>query len=101
MEITSRVSHLKHLVKKNCPPWRGNISIPILLSIDRNALLQSGVNINTTRYWLGHTNLETTNHYSEINLEMKRKVLDNYLPISKRKRPWKQNKNLLQWLESL
>lgn len=65
------------------------------------ALLQSGVDINTIRAWLGHTNLETTNRYAEINLEMKRKVLNNYLPLSKTKKPWKQDKNLLQWLEAL
>ena len=64
-------------------------------------LLQSGVDINTIRAWLGHTNLETTNRYAEINLEMKRKVLDNYLPIAKAKRPWKNNQRLIQWLESL
>jgi len=64
-------------------------------------LLQSGVDINTIRAWLGHTRLETTNRYAEINLEMKRKVLDNYLPISKNSRPWKRSDQLIQWLESL
>ena len=64
-------------------------------------LLQSGVDINTIRAWLGHTNLETTNRYAEINLEMKRKVLKNYLPIPTDKHPWKQNSDLLQWLENL
>lgn len=65
------------------------------------ALLQAGVDINTIRAWLGHVNLETTNRYAEINLDMKRKILNKYLPISKTKRSWKQNKNLVQWLESL
>jgi site-specific recombinase XerD len=64
-------------------------------------LLQSGVDINTIRAWLGHTNLETTNRYAEINLEMKRKVLEKYLPNHKTDQPWKQNQDLLQWLESL
>ena len=65
------------------------------------ALLQSGVDINTIRAWFGHTSLETTNRYAEINLDMKRKVLNKYLPVNKTKRHWKQNKNLIQWLESL
>lgn len=65
------------------------------------ALLQAGVDINTIRAWLGHVNLETTNRYAESNLDMKRKILSKYLPISKTKRLWKQNKNLIQWLESL
>jgi site-specific recombinase XerD len=64
-------------------------------------LLQSGVDINTIRAWLGHTRLETTNCYAEIDLEMKRKVLNNYLPISKTNRPWKRRGQLIQWLESL
>lgn len=65
------------------------------------ALLESGVDINTIRAWLGHVNLETTNRYAEINLDMKRKILNKYLPVSKAKRPWKQNKDLVQWLDSL
>ncbi len=64
-------------------------------------LLRSGVDINTIRAWLGHTRLETTNRYAEIDLEMKRKVLKNYLPISKTNRPWKRSDQLIQWLESL
>jgi len=90
------------IASKNCPSLEGKHIHPhTIRHSTAMALLQSGVDINTIRAWLGHTNLETTNHYAEINLEMKRKVLDNYLPISKTKRPWKQNKNLLQWLESL
>ena len=65
------------------------------------ALLESGVDINTIRAWLGHVNLETTNRYAEINLDMKRKILNKYLPVSKTNRPWKQNKDLIQWLKSL
>lgn len=38
-------------------------------------LLQSGVDINTIRAWLGHVSLETTNVYVEIDLEMKAKAL--------------------------
>lgn len=65
------------------------------------ALLQSGVDINTIRAWLGHVSLITTNRYAEINLDMKRKVLDKYLPITKTIRPWKRNQQIIQWLESL
>lgn len=64
-------------------------------------MLQSGVDINTIRAWLGHANLVTTNRYAEVNLEMKRKVLEKYLPVSKANRPWKQNQDILEWLESL
>lgn len=64
-------------------------------------MLQSGVDINTIRAWLGHTNLSTTNRYAEHDLEMKRKVLEKHLPSRKVYRPWKKNKDILEWLESL
>ena len=38
-------------------------------------LLRAGVDINTIRAWLGHVSLETTNHYAEVDLEMKAKAL--------------------------
>jgi site-specific recombinase XerD len=63
-------------------------------------LLESGIDINTIRAWLGHARLDTTNRYAQINLEMKRKVLEKHLPLAKSKRPWKGNERLLQWLES-
>ena len=40
-------------------------------------LLQSGVDINTIRAWLGHVSVETTNIYAEVNMEMKVKALLN------------------------
>lgn len=38
-------------------------------------LLQSGVDINTIRAWLGHVSINTTNIYAEIDIEMKAKAL--------------------------
>ena len=38
-------------------------------------LLQSNVDLNMIRSWLGHASIETTNGYVEIDLEMKRKTL--------------------------
>jgi site-specific recombinase XerD len=38
-------------------------------------LLRAGVDINTIRAWLGHVSLETTNHYAQVDLEMKAKAL--------------------------
>jgi site-specific recombinase XerD len=65
-------------------------------------LLESGVDINTIRAWLGHVNLVTTNRYAEINLEMKRKVLEKAKPLlaGKVRASWK-SKNILNWLEAL
>jgi predicted RecB family nuclease len=38
-------------------------------------LLQSGVEVNVIRSWLGHASISTTSHYIEIDLAMKRKAL--------------------------
>jgi integrase/recombinase XerC len=58
-------------------------------------LLQSNVDLNMIRSWLGHASIETTNAYVEIDLEMKRKTLkscENLLPKSRRRGPsWQRN----------
>ena len=64
-------------------------------------MLQSGVDINSIRAWLGHVNVETTNRYARTNLEMKRKILEKHLEVPKSSRSWKRNHGLLEWLDSL
>jgi len=68
-------------------------------------LLQSGVDLNMIRSWLGHASIETTHGYVEINLEMKRKTLqsaEKLLPKTGRQRAsWKRNPNILEWLSNL
>lgn len=67
-------------------------------------LLQAGIDLTVIKSWLGHVNLETTNAYVEIDLEMKRKALATCLPVnetSSLKKLLDKNKNLLTWLESL
>lgn len=64
-------------------------------------MLQSGVDINSIRAWLGHVNVETTNRYARTNLEMKRKILEIHLEVPKSSRSWKRNHGLLEWLDSL
>lgn len=64
-------------------------------------LLQSGVDLNTIRCWLGHASVTTTNHYVEIDLEMKHQAL-GAMPLPPRgKRPAIPDAELLTWLESL
>jgi hypothetical protein len=36
-------------------------------------LLRAGVDINTTRAWLGHVSIDTTNIFAEVDLETKAK----------------------------
>lgn len=66
-------------------------------------LLQSGVDLNVIRNWLGHVSLNTTHAYLELDMEMKRKVLKFCRPAkwATPRRPWKTNPGLAQWLASL
>jgi hypothetical protein len=55
------------------------------------------------RSWLGHVSIVTTDHYTEIDIEAKRRALDASEPVpSQRHSPsWKKNPDLLAWLEAL
>jgi len=65
-------------------------------------LLRSGVDINTIRAWLGHVSLETTNVYAEVDLEMKAKALASCeVKEEKRKRPWREDHGLMEFLRTL
>ncbi|MEZ4243357.1 MAG: tyrosine-type recombinase/integrase [Nitrospira sp.] len=68
-------------------------------------LLQSGVDLNMIRSWLGHASIETTHGYVELDLDMKRKVLqatDQWLPRSTTTRPsWQKDPGILAWLSQL
>ena len=43
-------------------------------------LVAAGVDVTVIRSWLGHADLETTNHYAQANLETKRKALEQADP---------------------
>ena len=68
-------------------------------------LLQSGVEFNMIRSWLGHSSVETTHGYAEIDLEMKRKTLqscEKLLPKTGKDGPtWKRDPDVLEWLSGL
>ena len=66
-------------------------------------LLQSGVEVNVIRSWLGHVSISTTNRYIEIDLAMKRKALASCEVGSSEplKTPRHSDPGILAWLESL
>jgi site-specific recombinase XerD len=70
-------------------------------------LLESGVEVNVIRAWLGHVSLETTNRYAELTMSMKTDALRQCEPPtqssegSSRRPAWRQDDDLLRWLESL
>lgn len=69
-------------------------------------LLESGVEVNVIRGWLGHVDLTTTNRYAEINTRAKLEALRATEPpgTSEGPRPqpvWRTDQALLSWLSSL
>lgn len=69
-------------------------------------LLESGVEVNVIRGWLGHADLATTNRYAEINTKTKLAALHAAEPhdisTGRRTNPiWRSDQSLLNWLASL
>ena len=61
----------------------------------------AGADINTVRAWLGHSSIDTTNVYAEINLKMKAEAMalcDVEEPDPGRH--WKEDKDLMAFLNS-
>jgi hypothetical protein len=68
-------------------------------------LLESSVDLNMTRSWLGNASIETTNGYVEIDLEMKRKTLqscEKLLPKNgKQGLSWQRDNDILSLFSNL
>lgn len=66
-------------------------------------LVAAGVDITVIRSWLGHVSLDTTNHYAQANLETKRMALEQVGVPAAGNCParWKNDANLLAWLDTL
>lgn len=67
-------------------------------------LLKSGVDLSTIAHWLGHVSVNTTNKYAAMDLEMKRQAIAKAKPLGDETNPqssWRQNPDILEWLESL
>ena len=70
-------------------------------------LLESGVEVNVIRSWLGHVSLDTTNRYAELTLRAKAAALRVCEPVcgtlagDRKNAVWKDDKPLLDWLSAL
>jgi site-specific recombinase XerD len=65
-------------------------------------LLRAGVDINTIRAWLGHTSLNTTNIYAEVDFEMKAKALATCEVVEANPTiPWREDPELMRFLHQL
>lgn len=74
-------------------------------------MLQAGVELNMIRSWLGHVHINTTNRYAEIDLAMKRRILETAVGMVERTKGgageqprrgrWHQDQDLLRWLDGV
>ncbi len=79
---------IEHIIKKYkkhaeklCPSLKNKkVSPHTFRHTTAMHLLRSGVDIYGIKDWLGHADVDTANHYVEIDIEMKRKALDTCKP---------------------
>jgi hypothetical protein len=67
-------------------------------------LLRSGVDIVTISQWLGHVSITTTNRYATVDLETKRKAIEQARPVNDVDSSvalWRTDASVLTWLEAL
>jgi integrase len=61
--------------------------------------------MDTIREWLGHVSVDTTTIYAQSSLQMKKEAIDKCLPSNlnkrKSKKSYKDDEELLNFLESL
>jgi site-specific recombinase XerD len=100
------IAHRVAKAAKSCPTLLTRKVTPhTILHTTAMHLLQSNVDLNMIRSWLGHASIETTHGYVEIDLEMKRKTLqccEKLLPNkSNCGSSWQRNNDILSWLSEL
>lgn len=99
--------HTKHLARKRADASPMHVSPHTFRHTTAVHLLEAGVEVNVIRAWLGHVSLETTNRYAEISIRMKEAALEKCEPplsssaAFPRKPVWRDDKTLLDWLDSL
>ncbi len=67
-------------------------------------LLKAGVDMATISQWLGHADINTTNRYATIDLDMKRKAILRAQPVGAEPEDvasWRKDTTILEWLEAL
>lgn len=101
------------IVRRHAAPWdtRGPRPRKVTPHLFRHTaavhLLESGVDVNVIRAWLGHVSLDTTNRYAELTLRAKAEALcacelpSSTSATSRARTVWKDDKSILEWLDSL
>ena len=99
--------HTGRLRASQAGPDRHHISPHVFRHSCAVHLLESGVDLNVIRGWLGHVSLDTTNRYAEITVRAKEAALRLCEPPPTEKdtpgpKPvWRDDEALLAWLASL
>jgi site-specific recombinase XerD len=96
--------HVVTAVKKIASMARKRIGPHTIRHTTATHLLRAGVDINTIRAWLGHVSINTTNIYAEVDLETKAKMLASCElsgPQPTKRRPWKADLKLMEFLRAL
>jgi site-specific recombinase XerD len=102
--IYEMVTRYAHVVEHVMPSIKNKrVSPHTIRHTTASHLLQAGVDINTIRAWLGHVSINTTNIYAEVNLEMKANALKccEVKEDTKKQKRWKDDKKLMDFLDSL
>lgn len=98
--------HTRNLTRTGTREQRTVVSPHVFRHSTAVYLLESGVEPNVIRAWLGHVSLDTTNRYAEITMRTKQAALDTCLPpTSSAVRPvaagWRKDQDLMKWLQTL
>lgn len=90
------------IAAEKCPSIKTKTVTPHLLRhTTAMHLLRSGNEVNMVKCWLGHADINTTHIYLEIDMEMKRKMIEKAdAPSIKGKMPWHQP-GIIEWLNKL
>jgi len=65
-------------------------------------LREQGNDVNMVSYCLGHADINTTHIYVEIDMEMKRRMLQKLgSPFVQKSPQWHNKPDVLQWLKAL
>jgi site-specific recombinase XerD len=102
--IYEMITRYAHSIENQLPAIKNKrVSPHVIRHTTATHLLQSGVDINTIRAWLGHVSVNTTNIYAEVNLEMKMEALKCCEVKGKKddRKRWKDDKKLMDFLDSL
>jgi site-specific recombinase XerD len=100
------IRHILHkyatLARDKCPSMGAKAVNPhTIRHTTAMHLLRAGNDINMVSYWLGHADINTTHVYVEIDMDMKRKMLEKTAaPLVANTLPW-QRPDILQWLAAL